>query len=422
MTMEIVDWPVERLTPYENNPRDNDDAVPAVRASIEQFGWQQPIVVDEDGVIVVGHTRYKAALEMGLETVPVKVAHGLTEEQVRAYRLADNRTHDLSGWLDAMLAEELAQIEDIGMSEFGFEVPEVDLGDSFGMGMGDGSRDEVPDVEEVEPTVKRGQVWRLGEHRLMCGDSTSAEDVGRLMEGTRAEMCFTSPPYNAGCLDVDSPKRMEERHGVKNPATERKYLGTEDRKSDDEYEYFLDKSLAIALDHCEEVFFNIAWLAGSKRAVIGMLDKFKDCQKDIVYWKKSNPAPQLAKGCISSAIEPIWAFGSNGTRSFRKLEGHWLGVIEGPNAGGNEFSDIHKATFPLYLPTEMIERFTAPGETVLDLFGGTGTTMVACEQTGRRCRMMELDPRYCDVIIARWERLTGRKAELMEEPRWRSST
>ena len=124
MTMEIVDWPVERLTPYENNPRDNDDAVPAVRASIEQFGWQQPIVVDEDGVIVVGHTRYKAALEMGLETVPVKVAHGLTEEQVRAYRLADNRTHDLSGWLDAMLAEELAQIEDIGMSEFGFEVPE----------------------------------------------------------------------------------------------------------------------------------------------------------------------------------------------------------------------------------------------------------------------------------------------------------
>ena len=146
MSMEIVDWPVERLVPYENNPRDNDDAVSAVRASIEAFGWQQPIVVDEDGVIVVGHTRYKAALEMGLETVPVKVARGLTEEQVRAYRLADNRTHDLSGWLDAMLAEELEKIEGLDMGQFGFDVPDVDLGivedaqpkETAGMGIGSG--------------------------------------------------------------------------------------------------------------------------------------------------------------------------------------------------------------------------------------------------------------------------------------------
>ena len=127
--MEIVDYPVGRITPYENNPRDNDEAVSAVMASIREFGWQQPIVVDEDGVIVVGHTRYKAALELGLETVPVKVAHGLTEEQVRAYRLADNRTHDLSEWLDAMLSEELAKIESIDMSELGFENEAVDFTD-----------------------------------------------------------------------------------------------------------------------------------------------------------------------------------------------------------------------------------------------------------------------------------------------------
>ena len=411
------------LTPYANNPRDNEASVPRVKASIQEFHFQNPILVDPDGVVIAGHTRLKAALELGLSEVPVVVVDDLTPEQVRAYRLADNKAGEASEWLDAMLAEELAMIEGIDMSEFGFDVPDVDVDDSFGMGMGDGSEDDVPDVDEVDPTVKRGQVWRLGDHVLMCGDSTTKEDVDRLMAGKRAEMCFTIPPYNAGCLDVDySPKRMEERHGVKNPATERKYLGTEDRKSDDEYEHFLDKSLAIALDHCEEVFFNIAWLAGSKRAVIGMLDKFKDQQKDIVYWKKSNPAPQLAKGCISSAVEPIWAFGENGTRAFRRLKGHYLGVIEGPNAGGNEFSDIHKATFPLYLPLEMVQTFTDPGETVLDLFGGTGTTLIACEQTGRRCRMMELDPRYCDVIIARWEKATGRKAELMEAFRWNPCT
>ena len=125
--MEIVDYPVGRITPYENNPRDNDEAVSAVMVSIREFGWQQPIVVDEDGVIIVGHTRYKAALALGMETVPVKVAHGLTEEQCRAYRLADNRTHDLSEWLDAMLADELAQIESIDMAELGFDDGEVDF-------------------------------------------------------------------------------------------------------------------------------------------------------------------------------------------------------------------------------------------------------------------------------------------------------
>ena len=150
MTEFIVeDWPVERLTPYENNPRDNDDAVPAVRASIEEFDWQQPIVVDEDGVIIIGHTRYKAALAMGADTVPVKVARGLTPEQCRALRLADNRTHDLSMFIETMLQEELDAIESIDMSQFGFDVPDVepiDLGDGpgeggGGMGMGLGSGD-----------------------------------------------------------------------------------------------------------------------------------------------------------------------------------------------------------------------------------------------------------------------------------------
>lgn len=407
MTMEIVDYPVGKITPYENNPRDNDGAVEAVANSIREFGWQQPIVVDEDGVIVVGHTRYKAALEMGLETVPVKVAHGLTEEQCRAYRLADNRTHDLSGWLDAMLQEELDAIE-MDMEPFGFEPSDIDLG---GM-LDDGGRgDEVPDVEDVEPTVKRGQVWRLGDHVLMCGDSTSREDVERLMGGTRAEMCFTSPPYNAGQMNLPA---SEERGGKVQKSTEAKYMKPEQTMSDEAYGEFLVQSVETALEWCDEAFYNIGVIAGSKGGIIVLLDALKGRFKDVAYWLKSNPTPVISN-TIASAIEPVFIFGKNGTRAFRKDIGHFTGVVEGPNAGNtNDFTEIHKATFPVYLPTRMVETFTNPGETVLDLFGGTGTTMIACEQTGRRCRMMELDPRYCDVIIKRWEDLTGRKAELME--------
>ena len=197
------------LTPYENNPRDNDASVPRVKASIQEFHFQNPILVDPDGVVIAGHTRLRAALELGLEEVPVVVVDDLTPEQVRAYRLADNKAGEASEWLDAMLAEELAMIEGIDMSEFGFDVPEVDVDeDAFGMGMGDGSEDDVPEVDEVEPTVKRGQVWRLGDHVLMCGDSTNAEDVDRLMGGAVAGMVFTDPPWNVA-YDGGTKKRDE---------------------------------------------------------------------------------------------------------------------------------------------------------------------------------------------------------------------
>ena len=401
MQVEMMD--PARLTPYENNPRDNDASVPRVMASIREFGFKQPIVVDKDLTVIVGHTRLKAALELGLREVPVIVADDLDEDQAKAYRLADNKAGEESEWILPMLEMELSEIE-MDMEPFGFEPSDADLGECIG----DGSEDEVPDVEEVEPTVKRGQVWRLGEHRLMCGDSTSAEDVDRLMGGERAEMCFTSPPYNAGNLDIEIDGTIDKN-------TQRKYLEDRDQVSAEQYAEFLDRAVNIALSHCEEAFFNIGMVSGSKEAVVKTVNRHIGHFKDVLYWRKSTAAPHINKHIISTSVEPIWCFGENGTRAFRKEIGFFMGVIEGPSASAsNEFASIHKATFPLYLPLEMVQTFTDPSETVLDLFGGTGTTMMACEQTNRKCLMMELEPRYCDVIIARWERATGRKAELVE--------
>lgn len=495
MTMEIVDYPVGKITPYENNPRDNDDAVPAVRASIEAFGWQQPIVVDEDGVIVVGHTRYKAALEMGLETVPVKVAHGLTEEQCRAYRLADNRTHDLSGWLDAMLAEELAQIEGMDMAEFGFEMPEVDLDESFGMGMGDGSEDDAPDVDEVEPTVKRGQIWRLGDHVLMCGDSTSKEDVDRLMQDGDARLCVTSPPYGVGMeyeekgigpwrATIEPVVRNVTRHALivvwnigDLYATEGQFIeptsmySTEyfdaqgfglmysrlwkkpganfngvnpyhlvSMKPVQEYEWILgyakrdyypsfekvQKKLRAEADKAKldndvlkEVtgagFMYGHWFTMHQFAMIDE-DNYRKIQR---YCEREGiDAFRTPYDEIRREFDDLNVFQKTLTDEERREWGQWA-IWEIPPVPTR---DGHPAAYPVELPSRAIRMHSRPGDTILDPFGGSGTTLMACEQTQRRCRMMELDPRYCDVIIARWEKATGRKAELVEEPRWRPCT
>lgn len=221
------------------------------------------------------------------------------------------------------------------------------------------------------------------------------------------DITFTSPPYNAGHMDINNPD------GSIQEGTTKKYLGYEDDMDEGEYSEFITKNLGLMLNVSREVFYNMGMVAGNKRAIIDLLSTYADNFKDLIYWKKSTVAPHIQKGTMSSVIELIMAFGSdNNTRNFAIGDVHYFnGVIEGGNASGNEYADIHKATFPVYLPSEIIGRFTKPGDMVMDCFGGTGTTLMACEQLGRKCRMMELDPHYCDVIIKRWEDFTGRKAE-----------
>lgn len=416
--MKIVYRDVDSLVPYDKNPRVNADAVPFVARSIDEFGFRVPIVIDADGVIVCGHTRLEAAKSLGMKSVPCVMADDMTPEQVKAYRLADNKVSELSDWDLDFLADELSDIEGIDMEDFGFTP--LDFGD-FDDPDDDGSEpddedeievrdkqnprsimpDEEPEPEpeplpDAEAVVKKGDIIELGRHRLHCGDSTSAEDMDALMDGATADIAFTSPPYNAGHL------------GTGRSQDGAKYLNDADERSDEDYGAFLRTSVDLMLEHSHEAFVNIGVLKGSKSAIIDLLYSEKDRFKDFIYWKKNNPVPALAKNHISSAVELIMAFGRDGSRMFRHDPGIWYGVIEGNWAGNNQFAGMHRATFPLYLPTEVINRMTDDDAVVLDPFGGTGTTLIACEDTGRTCYMQELEPQYCDLIVRRYiERVGG---------------
>lgn len=402
--------PIADVRPYEDNPRHNDEAVEAVAASIREFGWKQPIVVDADGTIVVGHTRWKAAKRLGMDEVPVVVASDLTPEQCAAYRLADNRVGELAEWDADLLAVELDGLANVDMEAFGFD--ESDFG-KFGGCAEQPTVDDVPANDDAEPRVKRGEVWALGRHRLMCGDATSESDVSALMDGNRADVCFTSPPYNL----------MAKFHA--NSKMDNDYLregGAYSEYSDDlsaiEYADMLCASLENALSVSDDVLFNIGCVSGALEGTALFLGKSADRFGGIIGWKKDKafvPSFKAQHGCHTNTIEPIYVFTQKG---FRKMSHpQWdlrcENFIETENASGNEFSGVHGATFPVSLASEAIRRYTK--SSVLDLFGGTGTTLIAAEQISRTCYMMEIDPRYCDIIIDRWERLTGKTAVRVDE-------
>jgi site-specific DNA-methyltransferase (adenine-specific) len=390
--MEIKMVKVEDLKPYVNNPRLNDDAVEYVANSIKQFGFKVPMVIDKDNVIVAGHTRFKASLELGLKEVPCIIADDLNEEQIKAFRLADNKVSEKADWNIELLDEELENI-DIDMEQFGFDDISIEEEQEI-------IEDEVPDVPN-EPKAKLGEIYQLGGHRLMCGDSTSEEDVAKLMNGVRADISFTSPPYNAGSLNIEG-----------NETTQKKYNQYNDNKTEEEYYYFLKENMKLLLKNSNEVFYNIGLVENNKKSIIKLQYDFINYFKDIIYWEKNTCAPHIQPGIINNLVEFILCFG-NGKRKFQEAQfkqGTYWNVIKGNNASENEYSKIHKATFPLYLPIEIIKNFCNEEGIVIDSFGGTGTTLIACEQLNRKCYMMELDPHYVDVIIQRWENFTGEKA------------
>lgn len=393
--MDIEYLGLSEIKPYEKNPRKNESAVDAVAASIREFGFKNPIIVDKNNVIIAGHTRLKAAEKLGLTEVPVIRAEDLAEEQVKAFRIADNKVSELAGWDFSLLDEELEGILNIDMEEFGFDVGSL-------TGVGSVEEDEAP--EEVEAKTRLGDIWQLGEHRVLCGDSTKDEDFDILMGEEVASISFTSPPYNASNLDI---KGQEE--------TKKKYLGYDDNMDEDEYFRFIENNVGLLLKYSREIFYNIGLVEANKRPIIRLLNQYIDQFKDVIYWKKDSVAPHIQGGVINNLVEFILCFG-NGKRKFESAQfgqGTYWNVIEGSNASGNEYAKIHKATFPVYLPSNIIENFSGKNDVVLDCFGGTGTTLIACEQLGRQCRMIELDPHYCDVIIQRWENFTGKKAVLI---------
>jgi DNA modification methylase len=428
--MHVEMRPIDSIRPYEHNPRINDAAVDAVIASIREFGWQQPIVVDEDGVILAGHTRYKAALKMGLDEVPVHVAVGLTPAQAKAYRIADNQTATMSSWDDDRLPLELAALQEMGfdLDLTGFSGDELLrlLGSETNDGQGD--PDAVPEPPDAA-TTQPGDLWILGKHRLVCGDSSKPEDVDRLLNGAVIHLVNTDPPYNvkveprsnnaiaAGLSSFQGTTHHQSldlaRHPEKAEPTGKK-LRAKDRPLANDF--VSDEEFGRLL---QAWFGNIArvllpgrafYLWGGYSNIGNYPPVLEACElyfSQAIIWVKEHPV--LTRKDMMGNHE--WCF-----YGWREGAAH---QFYGPNNATDVWSIkkvspqsmIHLTEKPVELAARAMEYSSKPGENVLDLFGGSGSTLIAAEQTGRKAFLMELDALYCDVIVQRYETFSGKKAE-----------
>lgn len=392
--MKIIETPIEQLKPYANNPRLNDNAVDAVAASIKEFGFKVPIVVDGENVIINGHTRLKAAHKLGLKQVPVIVADDLTPEQVKAFRLADNKTGELAEWDMDKLDIELGSIAEIDMAEFGFDDIRIDGIDEEKEII----EDEVPEVQE-EPKAKLGDIYQLGNHRLMCGDSTKAEDIDRLMDGANADMVLSDPPYGM-CLDTDfsTIKGYMKSLGRKNHTAGNKYekvIG-----DNEDFKPELITTFFANFEYVKEMF-----LFGADYFAELLPDKNKGSW---LVWDKRKESQADA---IGSEFELIW---SRNKHKRRMLRHDWFGFLSSEN-GSDARNRVHPTQKPITLLADILNQWGKDANVIVDLYGGSGSTLIACEQLNRKCYMMELDPHYVDVIIDRWEKFTGMKAEKAED-------
>ena len=384
--MKITD-----IIPYDKNPRLNDGAVEAVANSIKEFGWRAPIVVDKDMVIICGHTRLKAAIQLGLEEVPVHIADNLTPEQVQAYRIADNRTGEIAEWDYSLLPVELKELQDsdFDLSLLGFDADELDKllnGEEENVvAEGETDADAVPEVPEVAVS-KRGEVYQLGKHRLMCGDSTKQEDVAKLLDGELADMVFTDPPYGVSYKGVNNPGGR---------AWE--VIENDDLRGDTLSEFLLAAFKNIKAHLREKRAFYI-WYATSnhlqfEHAIIDAGLK----SKQVLMWNK---------GMILGHSDYHWAFEPCFYGCKADENCIWFGdrcqttVWDIKRDNTREY--VHPTQKPTALAIKAMFNSSKPGEIVLDLFGGSGSTLIACEQTNRVNRSMEFDPKYADVIRKRW--------------------
>lgn len=426
--MKIVSVSLQDLKPYENNPRLNDNAIDSVANSIREFGFKVPVVITKDNVIVAGHTRYKASLKLGLKEVPCIVADDLTEEQIKAFRLADNKVSELAEWDFEKLNIELSNI-DLDMSLFNFDIKELSVEIDKHKEVEEDNFDVEETLEEIStPTVKRGQLWKLGNHYLLCGDSTNKDDVRKLMNGNKANLVLTDPPYNMNYSGAgNTPKNKRDDLKILN-----------DNLSDDDFELFLinvNKALSdVMLDGAS---FYIFYKELGKGVFITSLEKGGLTFKQELIWLKNHLVLGGSKyqniyepclfGCKGESIA-IWNGGRKQTSVIDSVD--MLNDIEVRNTlrelietldvdvireNKQLVNDLHPTMKPLKLLARFIKNSSNVNDIVLDVFGGSGSTLITCEQLDRQCFTMELDEKFCDVIIKRWEDLTGKKAVMVDE-------
>lgn len=411
--MQIVEKALGEIRPYTNNPRNNAKAVDKVAESIRAFGFKVPIVIDKDGEIVAGHTRYQAAIQLGLSSVPCITADDLNDEEVRAFRLADNKVAEFASWDADALLEELKAISGIDMTAFGF--PE--------------EPDEA-DPEDFDPeppkkaTSKEGEIYQLGEHVLMVGDATAVEDVRKLTGGVPVQCVITDPPYN-----VDYTGKTKDALKIEN-----------DAKDVDDFIQFLTAAFrgikdalqpgaAFYIWHAHTAareFSTAAIQAGleTRQMLVWAKNIFALSRQDYqwrheacMYGWRTGAAHYFVNDrtettVIDDTVEPKKLTKAQLVEIVEKIQAQEGTVLYEDKPSRNA---LHPTMKPVKLIARLLRNSTRPGDTVLDTFGGSGTTLIACEQMGRRCRIMEKDPRYADVIIKRWEEYTGRQAERVDE-------
>lgn len=370
---EIVYINIDELKLNSRNPRLNDKAVDSVAQSIEKYGFKNPLIINGDKVVFCGNTRLKAARKLGLKQAPCIIADDLSEQEIREYAIIDNKTNEIAEWDDKLLIEELNELS-LDDFDFDWDIPTIEQ---------EIIEDDPPEVNnEITPLTQLGDIWQLGEHRLMCGDSTDALNINILMDGKTADMIFTDPPYG---YEYQSNMRTKSKK-------------FDVLKNDDKILEFMP---AIK-DICKGfIFICTTWKVLDKW--LPLFNKYYDLSNMIIWDKGGGGIGDLEHTFLTDY--EIILCSNNGA----KITGKRIGSVWNvPKDNANDY--VHATQKPVKLSAIAIENTTNKNGVVLDIFGGSGSTLIACEQLSRKCYCMELEPKYCDVIVKRWETLTGKKA------------
>ena len=492
--MQIVEKKITELKAYEKNPRKNEKAVAPVAESIKEFGFKVPIIIDSDGVIVAGHTRVSAAKKLGMKSVPCIVADDLTPDQIKAFRLADNSTAQIAEWDLSLLKDELMDL-DFDMSLFGLEKEIKDIERIFAPEI---IEDEVPEVDEKNIITKLGDIWQLGRHRLMCGDSTDALNYKHLTQGVKADLVFTDPPYGMKkeadgvlndnlnydkllefnkqwiphtfdalkdngswyCWGIDEPL-MDIYSNILKPMMRENKITFRNLITWNKFHKQKPTAIKMMRSYCvydEKCLFVMCGVQGFSNNSDNYFEEYEPIRSYLEQEaKKANINTKNIKGICGVGMYSHWFTKSQWDlmteEHYKKIQNYC--IENGINAFGVEFGEIkkqydeikkqwsktrayfnnthetymsevwdfetanedereltggHATPKPIALCGRAIKSSSRENEIVLDVFGGSGSTLIACEQLNRICYMMELDPKYCDVIIRRFENLTGEKA------------
>ena len=401
--LQVVTWPVEKLIPYARNARTHSaEQVAQVAASIAEFGWTNPILAGADGIVIAGHARLLAARKLGMTEVPVIVLDHLTESQRRALVLADNRLALNAGWDEEMLRVEMAALEEDGfnLEVVGFTDDEIAdlLRDPEDIQTGNTDDDAVPETPESAVTVP-GDIWLLGEHRLLCGDATQIESVEKVLAGGLADMVFCDPPYNVnyGATSQDKPR------------------GKKRKITNDDLGQDFEQFLRDACVNIVAVTKGAIYICMSSSELHTLQKAFREAGghwSTFVIWAKNTFT--MGRSDYQRQYEPILYGWKEGTQHF------WCGARDQGDVWfikKPQVNDLHPTMKPVELVERAVRNSSKGRDTVLDPFGGSGTTLIACEKTGRQARLIELEPKYCDVIVRRFQEHSGKVAMLESDGR-----